>query len=51
MGGDLSNGGFLVVVDGSALDDTDLGGDLSDAGLVVVDDWALGGVDGWAFES
>ena len=42
MGGYLGDGGFLAVVDGSALEDTDLGGALSDAELVVVDDWALG---------
>ena len=41
MGGDLGNGGFLAVVDGSALEETDVGGVLSDARFVVVDDWAL----------
>ena len=42
LGGDLGNGGFLAVVDGSALEETDLGGAVSDAGLGVLDDWALG---------
>ena len=42
LGGALGDGGFLDVVDGSALEDTDPGGVLSDAGLVVVGDCALG---------
>ena len=42
LGGSLGDGGFLDVVDGSALEDTDVGGALGDAILVVVDDCALG---------
>ena len=32
------DGGFLAVVDSSALEETDVVGALSDAGLVVLDD-------------